>query len=142
MINRCIINEGETTCIISSNVWKRLGSPNLVSSSISLCAYDGRSSQPRGLYQNVPINLGGKMVMIDIDVINAQLDYNILVGCSYMHVMKVVVSTVLCIIMFPFNKKIITLHQPNYYDPHANANPENFLPMVGEVTQPPYVDIF
>jgi hypothetical protein len=48
-VHRCIIDEGASTCVMSTNVWKRLGSPELVPSTITLRSYDGRPSQPEGL---------------------------------------------------------------------------------------------
>ena len=70
------------------------------------------------------------MVMTDVEVVDAQIDYNILLGRSYMYTMKVV-SYIFCIMMFPFNRKVVTLDQLNYYDPHASSNPKIFLPIVG-----------
>jgi hypothetical protein len=35
-IHRCIIDEGESTCIMSKYVWKQLGSPELIPSTITL----------------------------------------------------------------------------------------------------------
>jgi len=52
----------------------------LVPSSITFRAYNGHPSQPEGLYQNILVELGGINVIIDIDVIDAPLDYNILFG--------------------------------------------------------------
>lgn len=57
-----------------TNIWKWLGTPDLMPSTISLRAYDGHPSQPQGLYQNVPIKLVGKMVLIDVEVMDAQLN--------------------------------------------------------------------
>jgi hypothetical protein len=45
--HRCIIDEGASKCIMSKIVWKKLGSPDLVPSIITLRAYDGRSSSPK-----------------------------------------------------------------------------------------------
>jgi hypothetical protein len=73
---------------MSKIIWKQLGSPKLIPSSITLQAYDGRPPKPKGLYQNVPVELGGKTILIDIEVIDAQLDYNVLFGWSYMYAMK------------------------------------------------------
>ena len=101
IIHRCIINEGASTCIMSTLVKWRLGSPELTPSTITLRAYDGFLSQPEGLYQNVPIELEGKMVLIDIKVVDAPLDYNILLGRSYMYAMKAVSSLVFRTMMFP-----------------------------------------
>jgi hypothetical protein len=40
-VHHCIIDEGESTCIMSKNVWKKLGSPKLIPSAITLRSYDG-----------------------------------------------------------------------------------------------------
>ena len=45
---------------------------------ITLHAYDGCASQPQGILTNVPIEFVEKIVYIDIKVVNAQLDENIL----------------------------------------------------------------
>lgn len=60
IVHRCIIDEGASTRVMSANVWKKLGSPDLVPSTIHWgCrgAYDGRPSQLEGLDQNFPIEL-------------------------------------------------------------------------------------
>jgi hypothetical protein len=59
-VHLCIIDEGASTCIMSKSVWQKLGSPELLPSAITLRAYDGRSASPEGIFQNVPIELGGK----------------------------------------------------------------------------------
>jgi hypothetical protein len=72
-VHRCIIDEGVSTCIMSKLVWKKLGSPKLVPSTITLRAYDGRPSSPKGLFQNFLVELGGKTILINIKVIDAPL---------------------------------------------------------------------
>jgi hypothetical protein len=94
---------------MSKTVWQKLGSLKLIPSTITLRAYDGRPSSPEGLFQNVPVELGGKTILIDIEVIDAPLDYNILFGRSYMYAMKAVASSVFQTIMFPHNGKIVTI---------------------------------
>ena len=54
-IRRCVINEGASTCIMSKNVWQKLGYPELKPLVITLRAYNGRPSTPIGLYQNIPV---------------------------------------------------------------------------------------
>jgi hypothetical protein len=115
---------------MSKTVWKKLGSPELVPSTITLRAYDGRPSSPEGLFQNVPIELGGKTILIDIEVIDAPLDYNILFGRSYMYAMKAVASSVFRTMMFPHNGKIITIDQITHYEPNHSTNIDNILPLV------------
>lgn len=47
------------------------------------------------------------MVMVDIEVVDKKLEYNILLGCSWTYAMKVIVSTVLHIILFPLDEKVV-----------------------------------
>ena len=101
VLHRCIIDEGESTCVMSTFVWQKLGSPTLQSSTTALHAYDGRSTKYQGILLNVPISLVGKMDLIYIEIINTQLDYNLLLGHSYMYSMRVMASTVFRILMFP-----------------------------------------
>jgi hypothetical protein len=129
-IHRCIIDEGASTCIMSKTVWQKLGSPELLPSAITLRAYDGRPSSPEGLFQNVPVELGGKTILIDIEVIDAQLDYNILLGHTYMYAMKAVVSSVFRTIMFPHNGKIVTIDQVTHYEPNPSTSLDNILPFI------------
>ena len=88
-IHQCIIDEGESTFIMSTFVCKKLGSPTLQPSIAALRAYDDCSAQPQGILTNVPVELSRKIVLIDIEVVNAQLDYNLLLGRSYMYTMSV-----------------------------------------------------
>ena len=129
--HRCIIDEGASTCVMSTNVWKKLGSPELVPSIITLRAYDGQFSQPEGLYKNVPIELASKMVFIDVEVVDAPVGYNILLGLSYMYPMKAIALAVFHIMMFPHNGKIVPLDQLTYYDPKPQTNLDNVMPTLG-----------
>jgi hypothetical protein len=129
-VHRCIIDEGASTCIMSKTVWKKLGSPELLPSAITLRAYDGRSASPEGIFQNVPIELGGKTILIDIEVIDAPLEYNILLGRTYMYAMKAVASSIFRTIMFPHNGKIVTIDQVTHYEPNPSASLDNMLPLI------------
>jgi hypothetical protein len=59
--------------------------------------------------------------MIDIEVIDASLDYNILFGHNYMYAMKVFSSSVFHTMMFPYNEKIVTIDQLTHYEPNHSA---------------------
>ena len=43
-VSRCIIDEGASTCVMSTLVWKQIGSPELDPSTITLRAWDGHAS--------------------------------------------------------------------------------------------------
>jgi len=109
-------------------LWK-LFSIDLVPYIITLRAYDARPSSPEGLFQNVPIELGGKTILIDIEVIDAPLDYNIVFGCSYMYAIKFFTSYVFRTMMFPHNRKIITIEQLTHYELNHSTSIDNILPL-------------
>jgi hypothetical protein len=58
---------------------EKLGSPELVPFSITLISYDGRPSSPEGLFQNFPVELGGKTILIYIESMTPHL---ITIYCS------------------------------------------------------------
>jgi hypothetical protein len=129
-VHRCIIDEGASTCIMSKTEWQKLGSPELIPSAITLRAYDEQPSSPEGLFQNVSIELGGKTILIDIEVIDSPLDYNILFSRIYMYAMKAVASSIFRTMMLPHNGKIITIDQVSHYEPNPSANIDNILPLI------------
>lgn len=94
---------------MSTKIWKYIGSPTLVPSTITLKSYDGIPSQSQRLYQNVPISLERKLSLIDVKVVDAQLNYKFLLGRSFMYTMKVVTSSLFRVIMFPHNRKVVTI---------------------------------
>ena len=79
---------------MSTFVWKKLRSPTLQPSTTTLRAYDGCTTQQQGILKNVLIELAGKTMLIDNEVVNAQLDYNLVLGCNYMYSMQGIVSNV------------------------------------------------
>ena len=130
VVHRCIIDEGASTCVMPTSIWQKMGSPPLQQSSTALRAYDGRSAQPQVLLTNVPIQLAGKIVLINIEVINAQLDYNLLLGRSYMYAMRAVASSIFRTMMFPHEGRVVKVDQLTYHDPNAPTAPKNVLPMI------------
>ena len=115
---------------MSNNVWQKLGSPELKPSFITLRAYDGRPSTPVGLYQNVPVCLAGKTVHINIKFLDTHLDYNILLGRSYMYAMSAITSSFFRIMMFPHEDRIITVDQLTYREKRPLTNTDVILPYV------------
>ena len=79
-ICRVFIDEGAATCIMSLLWWQYLGSPTLVSSPTMLKEFDGYVFKPHGILMSLPVEIGGKIVSIDVKVIDVALHYNILLG--------------------------------------------------------------
>ena len=55
-----VLDEGASTSVLSLTCWKSLGSPELVTSPMTLKAFDGRGFQPHGLISALVVELGGK----------------------------------------------------------------------------------
>jgi hypothetical protein len=116
-IFRMVIDEGETTCIMSLSCWKSLGSPHLTTSQTILKYFDGHFFKPHGILTSLSIELGGKTVSVEVEVVDATLDYNILLGHTWFYTMKVVASTIFHVIHFPHQGKIVTIDQLDYCTP-------------------------
>ena len=54
----------------------------LAASQTVLKAFDGHLFTPHGILAAFPIELGGKTITVEVEVVNAPLDYNLLLGCS------------------------------------------------------------
>ena len=74
--------------------WKGLGSPTLKPSHTILKAFDGHLVLPHGLIMAFPIELGDKIVQVHVEVVDEPIYYNLLLGCSWIHAMKTLVSSV------------------------------------------------
>ena len=59
---------------MSLNCWKSLGSLTI------LKAFYGKGFHPYGILQYLPIEVEGKTVNLDVEVVDAPLDYNLLLG--------------------------------------------------------------
>ena len=74
------MDEGASTSVMSLSCLRAIGSPKINCSPTTLKAFDGRGFHPYGLLLAIHIELGGKLVSIHIEVIDAPLDYNLLLG--------------------------------------------------------------
>ena len=79
-VKRTVIDEGAATSVMSLSCWKGLGSPELSKSATMLTAFDGRSFRPHSILPSLKDFLGGKNITIEVDVVDAPLDYNLLLG--------------------------------------------------------------
>ena len=69
-VHRTIIDEGASTCIMSMSYWKTLGSSSLSQSPTTLKYFDGRTYTPCGILINPQIELGGKIVTVEVEVVD------------------------------------------------------------------------
>ena len=111
-------------------ITKALGSPTINQSPTTLKAFDGRGFHPYGILNDLPIELEGKTVAIEVEVVDAQLDYNLLLGRSWTYAMSAVVSSYFRMIMFPHKGKIVKVDQLSYYT--SDPNSTGSIPFVGK----------
>ena len=123
------MDEGAAVTILSSDVWKALGCPELVSVTNQPVAFDRRPSEPLGVLPQLPISLGGKTVCIDVMVVRGPLDFNLLLGRDYVYAMEVVVSTLFRVMHFPHNGNIVMIDQISFDNPYARENPNHSIPL-------------
>ena len=79
-IMRIVIDEGIVTFVMSLACWKGLGSPTLSKYANMLTNFDGRSFQLHGILPSLEVQLGGKTLVIEAEVVDMPLDNNILLG--------------------------------------------------------------
>ena len=79
---------------LSISCWRAIGSPEVRKSPTSLKYFDGRGFQPHGLFPVLSFELGGKTISIQVEVVDALLDYNILLGRNWFYAMTTVASTI------------------------------------------------
>ena len=108
-ILRTIVDEGASVSILSSTAWQALGSPQLVPSTDQILAFNKRPTAPLGILPLLPITLGGKIVCIDVMVVQGPLNFNLLLGRDYVYAMKAIVSTLFRVMHFPHDGNIVTI---------------------------------
>ena len=126
------MDEGTSTCVMSSGCWKAIGSLALISSPNSLEEFYGRESKPLGVLTSLPITLQGKTVNVEVEVVDAKLNYNLLLGRSWMHAMLCVLSTLFRLLKFPHEGKIVTIDQLSFF----TSSSENNVPYVEKIPSP------
>ena len=78
---------------MSLTCWKTIGSPKAVPYTTLLTAFDGHSHRPHGIVPAFPICVGGKTVNIEVEVVDASLDYNLLLGRNWIYEMDAIASS-------------------------------------------------
>jgi hypothetical protein len=76
--------------------------------------------------------LGDKTVTVDVEVVDAPLDYNLLLGRSWFYTMTVIASSVFRCVQFPHQGKIVTIDQLDFYTLDAHASTTNNIPFLGD----------
>jgi hypothetical protein len=138
-IFRTVVDEGASTCMMSLACWKAIGQPGLSLSPTLLTTFDGRSFRPHGIIPSFPMQLGGKTMCVEVEVVNAPLDYNLLLGRSWTYAMHAVVAMVFWVLCFPHEGQIVTIDQLSFSHPNPSSG-ASMVPMIDN-PQPDIVNL-
>jgi hypothetical protein len=116
-IFRIVVDEGTSTCVMSLACSKAIGQLLLSSSPTLLTSFYGHSFRPHGIIPSFPVQLRGKTVCVEFEVVDASLDYNIFLGRSWTYDMQEVVATVFWVLLFPHEGQIVTIDQLSFSHP-------------------------
>jgi hypothetical protein len=139
-IKGTVIDEGIVTCVMSLNYWKFIGYSTLSQSMAMLTSFDGCSFQPHEILPTFLVQLGGNKVEVDVDVVDAPLDYNLLLGRNWTYAMITVMSFVFHTLCFPREGKIVTIDQLSFAHASPSASIGSLIPVIDN-SQPTIEDI-
>jgi hypothetical protein len=67
------------------------------------------------------------MVQVEVEVFDAPLDYNLLLGRSWIDSMRVVVSTLFHVVRFPHQRKVVTVDQLAFFNSDTHTGNVSFI---------------
>jgi hypothetical protein len=76
--------------------------------------------------------LGRKTIIVDVEVVNAPIDYNLLLGRSWFYSMTVISSSLFQCVQFHHQGKIVTIDQLDFCTLDAHAPTTNNIPFLGD----------
>jgi hypothetical protein len=126
-ICRTVVDEGASTCVMSFSCWKSIGSPPLTESQNTLRAFNGSGFKPYGVLPSLPVTLEGKTVQIEVEVFDTPLDYNLLLGRSWVDSMRAIVSTLFHVLRFPHQGKVVTVDQLAFFNADTHTGNVSFI---------------
>jgi len=132
-IHKIFIDEGASTCIMYVSCWKEIGSPTLNQSPNMLEAFDGCNSQPFGVLLNLSITLEGKTINVEVEIVDVNLNYNLLLGRSWTHAIHVISSSLFHVLCFPHQGKIFTVDQFSFF---ASSSSDGNVPYMKRIGAP------
>jgi hypothetical protein len=121
-VPQTLIDKVSSVSILYSLAWQDLGYPHLISITQTPFSFNRRTDQPLGILPHFPVTLGGKIIIIDVMVVQDPLDFDLLLGQAYVYAMKDIVSTLFCVIYFPRDGRVVTIDQILFVGPDMNIN--------------------
>jgi hypothetical protein len=136
---RTVVDEGALTCVMSLACWEAIGQPTLYPSPTLFTAFNSHYFRPHGIVPYFPVQLGGKTVCVELEVVNAPFNYNLLLGQSWTYIMQAVVATVFRVLLFPHEGRRVTIDQLSFSRPDPTLGAST-VPMIDN-PQPSVINI-
>jgi hypothetical protein len=95
-----------------------------------LNAFDHYFFFPHDILPAFLVQLGGKTMEVDFEVVDAPLDYNLLLGNNWTYAMTAIVSSVFLILFFPHDGNIVTIDQLSFAYASPSASVGLSIPVV------------
>jgi hypothetical protein len=129
-IKRAVVDEGIDKCVMFPICWKVVVSLTLSKSSNMLIDFDCISFRPHGIIPIFLVQLGGNMVEVEVEIVDAPLDYNLLLGCNWTYSMIIAMSSVFHTLCFSHEGNIMMIDQLAfvYASPNTFVGPS--IPMI------------
>ena len=135
-VHHIVLDEGASTLVLSMSCWRAIGSHELNKSPQPLKSFNERGFQPHAILLPLSIELEGRTISIQVEVVDAPSDYNFLLGRNWFYAMTVIASSVFCMLQFPNEGKIVTIDKLDYCFPNITITKENSFPMLGKSPPP------
>jgi hypothetical protein len=100
-----------------------------------LTAFDGNYFRTHGILPTFPVQLGKNTVEVKVEVVDAPLNYNILLGCNWNYAMTTIVSLIFHMLCFPHEGKVVKIDQLSFVHPGPTASVGNSIPIIDNSQQ-------
>jgi hypothetical protein len=117
-------------CVMSLTFFKSISSLNLSQSMTMLTNFDGRSFRPHKILLTFLVQLGGKIVEVYVEVVDAPLDYYLILGSNWNYAMIAVFSSIFRTLCFPHEGKIVMIDQLSFAHTSPNASVGSSVPVI------------
>ena len=85
-----------------------------------------------GILPTFEIKLAGKAVSVEVEVIDAPLDYNLLLGRGRTYAMSTIASVVFWVVLFPHEGNLVIVDQLNFIWKGCMESNEYIVPLVDQ----------
>jgi hypothetical protein len=133
---KCIIvDEGVATCVMSLVYWKALNYLTLSQSLTMLTSFDSHSFCHHVILPSFMVQLGGKTMEVEVELVDAPLNYNLLLELNWNYAMTTIIQSIFHTLCFPHDGKIMMINQLSfvYASPSASVAPS--IPVIKNYQQ-------